>query len=359
VTSTAAVSVIVPVYNGERFLADALDSLLAQTFTDFIVLVVDDGSTDGTAQILSRYTDRRVRVIQSTARLGAAGARNRGLDLADTRYVAFFDSDDVAHPQRLEIQTAFLRAHPDVQLVASRVAVIDERGFPTGAVWGYEWPADAIRSAMLFANGLATSTVVVERALIQNDRFNAALDPADDYDMWLRLLDRGCGACLPDLLVQYRAHPASLLHTRQDVTEDRVRRIMRDRLARLGVVPTIAELDVHRDLGMARPEGTAPALAAVAGWLKKLDEANARSRVYPAGVFRRVLARHWLAACDAAARGGAWDAWPSILCSPFTRQLALSAPACREIARLPWRTARGFVRRRWPRAGAAARALVQ
>jgi hypothetical protein len=212
---------------------------------------------------------------------------------------------------------------------------------------------------MLFANGLATSTVVVERALIQNDRFTAALDPVEDYDMWLRLLDRGRVACLRDLLVQYRAHPASLMHTRQEATEDGVRRIARGRLARLGVVPTIAELDVHRDLGMARPEGTAQALAAVARWLKRLDGANALSHVYPIGVFRRVLAHHWLAACDAAARGGAWDAWPSILASPLTRQLAVSAPDGRELARLPWRTARGFVRRRWPRAGAAARALVQ
>ena len=354
---TAAVTVIMPVYNGERFLAGALDSVLAQTFTDFIVLVLDDGSTDHTAQILSRYTDRRVRVIRNGARLGAAGARNRGLDLADTRYVAFLDSDDVAYPQRLETQIAFLRAHPDVQLVASRVAIIDAAGVATGAVWGHTGPADAIPPAMLFANGLATSTVVVERALIQDDRFNAALDPVEDYDMWLRLLDRGRPVCLPDLLVQYRVHSASLMHTRQEVTEDGVRRIVRDRLARLGVVPTAAELEVHRDLGMDRLRGSAPALAAVDRWLKTLDEANGRSRVYPAGIFRRVLAHHWLAACDAAARGGAWDAWSSILCSPFTRQLALRAPG--KLARLPWRTARGFVRRRWPRAGASARAFVQ
>jgi glycosyltransferase involved in cell wall biosynthesis len=356
--ASAAVSVIMPVHNGERFLAEALDSVLAQTFADFVVIVLDDGSTDGTAQILSRYADRRLRVIRNTVRIGAAGARNRGLDLADTRYVAFFDSDDVAHPQRLEIQTAFLRAHPDVHFVASRVSVIDERGVPTGAVWGHEWAADAIPSAMLFANGLATSTVLVERALMLNERFNQALDPVEDYDMWLRLLDRSRVACLRDLLVQYRVHPASLMHTRRQTTEDGVRRIARDRLARLGVVPTVAELDVHRDLGMARPEGTAQALAAVARWLKKLDDANAGSRVYPPSVFRRVLAHHWLVACNAAARGGAWDAWPAILGSPFTRQLAVSAPAGRELARLPWRTARGFVRRRWPRAGAAARALA-
>lgn len=355
--STAAVTVIMPVHNGGRFLADALDSVLAQTFTDFIVLVLDDGSTDNTAQILSRYVDRRLRVVRNEARLGAADARNRGLELAETRYVAFFDSDDVAHPQRLETQVAFLRAHLDVQLVASRVAIIDDGGAATGAVWGHTGGGDAIPSAMLFANCLATSTVVIDRALIQSDRFDTALQTAEDYDMWLRLLDRGRAACLPDVLVQYRAHPASLMHTQQEITEAGVKRIVGDRLARLGIVPTIAELEIHRDLGMDRPQGSARSVAAVDRWLTKLDEANVRWRVYPTTVFRRVLAHHWLAACETAARGGAWDAWPSILGSPFTRRLALRAP--RKLARLPWRTALGFVRRRWPRAGASARAVVR
>lgn len=351
-----AVTVIMPVHNRERFVAEALDSLLAQTFEDFLVILVDDASTDGTAQILRGYSDRRVRILLNPDRLGVAGARNRALAVTDTRYVAFLDSDDVALPRRLEIQMAFLRAHDDVQLVASRVAVIDEGGSPTGTVWGHDAGDDAIPSSMLFTNSLATSTIVVERNLLREERFDASLNPGEDYDMWLRLLDRGRAACLPDVLVRYRVHPGSLMHT-AGAAEECLQRIARARLTRLGIAPTTAELETHRDLGSGRPRGTARDLAAVGRWLEKLDHANAAVHLYRSDVFRGVLARHWLAACDAAARGGAWDAWPLIVQSRFTRRSFVSSHARRPWLALPWRTVRGLVRRRWPAFGPAVRAL--
>ena len=105
------VSVVIPAYNRERYLADAVDSVLAQTFTDFELLIVDDGSRDRTVEIAKSYRDPRIRLVRHERNRGVAAARNTGVAEARGAYVAFLDSDDVAYPDRLARQVAFLDAH--------------------------------------------------------------------------------------------------------------------------------------------------------------------------------------------------------------------------------------------------------
>jgi hypothetical protein len=359
------VTVIMPAHNGARFIAAAIDSVLAQTFDDFALIVVDDASTDETAAIVSRYDDRRLSMVREPSRLGAAGARNRALDLVRSPYVAFLDCDDVAHPRRLQTQLSCFRRRADrVRFVASRVAIVDEMGRPTGDIWGHAGASEAIAGTMLFTNCIALSSVLVERALIADERFDGTLNAVEDFDLWTRLLDRldnlegGRIVCLPEPLVHYRVHSASLTHTSAATMEEPLRQIAAARLARLGLTPSTAELDLHRALGSGRIEGTTSFLTAVAEWLQKLQSSNAAAKVYDVRAFRSVLAHQWLRVCDAAARGGAWGAWPHILRSRMTARLLADSSSRSELRRLPWRTARGFVRRRWPHAGPALRAGV-
>jgi glycosyltransferase involved in cell wall biosynthesis len=346
-----------PVHNGDRFVADALDSVLAQSFRDFAVLVIDDASTDRTGQVLRRFTDCRVRVIRSHEQLGPAGARNVGLEEAQSRYVAFVDSDDVAARRLLEAQVGYLQAHREVKLVATRVAVVDENGQPTGALWGHEGDPGTIAPSMLFANRLATSSIAVDRAFIRDERFDRTLPVASDYDMWLRLLGRGQVACLPDVLVHYRSHAANLSHTRSAAAEGSLRRIARVALARLGIEPSEEEVDIHRALGAARPSGTASFLEAAQQWLADLDCANTATGSYDRERFRRVLRARWLDACEAAAADGCWSAWPRILGSPLSRGLMLDSSTVPRLTRLPWRLIRGSVRQWLPSLGPAVRAM--
>ena len=350
---TASVTVIMPVCNGERFVGEALDSLWVQTFRDFVVLAVDDASTDGTQDVLRACTDPRLRVVRNGQRLGPAGARNRGLELVDTQLVAFFDSDDIAERHKFDVQMTFIGRRPEVQMLGARVAVIDEQGHRTGAVWGYEGDERDLAATMLFTNGLATSTLVIRRDLVGAERFDATLAVASDYEMWQRLLHRGAAVSLPDLLVRYRIHPANLTQQRRELSEECHVRIARGQLARLGIQPSATEIDVHRRLGCLRPEGKAPFVAATSRWLDELAAANRTRRLYNTDAFGRVLQRYWLATCDAAAWGGCWDAWPTIARSPLTRQLLRDGTTGRSVARLPWRTLRGYVRRRWPCVGVA------
>src|SRR5688500_3733490 len=125
-----AVSVIMPVYNGERFLRDAVDSILRQTYRNFELIVVDDGSTDGTSQVLDRYQDqdRRVRVHRHERNGGIVAARNQGCRLAQGRFIAVMDADDISIPERLARQIAFLEANPDIVAVGGWVCTISENG---------------------------------------------------------------------------------------------------------------------------------------------------------------------------------------------------------------------------------------
>src|SRR5687768_3609783 len=110
------VTVLMPVYKGERHIAEAIDSVLAQTFRDFELLIVNDGSTDGTAAIVKAYNDQRI-VLLSRPNGGVSAALNTGLEQARGEYIARFDADDVCYPHRLQVQYDFLRSHPDYVMV--------------------------------------------------------------------------------------------------------------------------------------------------------------------------------------------------------------------------------------------------
>jgi glycosyltransferase involved in cell wall biosynthesis len=342
---SAAVTVIMPVRNGERFVGAAVDSILAQTFTDFCLLAIDDASTDGTAGILCRYADPRLQVIRLTSRGGPAAARNAGLDAARSPLVAFFDSDDVAAPNRLDAQVTWLRAHPASGLLAGHVALIDEAGRRTGAVWGYDSDPDLIAPTLLFRNPLATSTVMVTRAAVGDERFDPALAIASDYDMWLRIGDRTSIACLPDLLAEYRDHAANVSHTDRPGAEICLETIARRRLARLGIEPSVAELRLHRQLGAGRVEGNEDFLRTSGAWLSKLERANDAAPSFPRATFRRVLAHEWLSVCEAAARDLGCRAWGQMGRSPLTRQIFREPSVRPRLARIPWRSLKTSLRR--------------
>ncbi len=248
---TPPIAVITPVRNGERFIKQTLDSILAQTFRDFVVVVVDDASTDGTRAILDGYTDPRIQVIHSDCALGAAGARNRALDQVRSRYVAFCDSDDISDPQRFERQYQFLEAHPHVQFLAGAVAVIDENGTPTGVVWGRHRD-DLIAPSLLFGNCFATSSVMVRRVLVGDTRMDQRLCPVEDYDFWTRIVDRDGAQVLSEVVAYYRTHAAGITSTLSANTRRSLEEIARRQLVRIGVRPTAEELQVHLRLGQRK-----------------------------------------------------------------------------------------------------------
>jgi hypothetical protein len=207
------VSVVIPVWNGERYLKQAIESILAQDFADFELIVVDDGSTDGSAKVARSFADDpRVKVLTQT-NAGVVAARNAGLSAASAKFVAFLDADDIAKPTRLSKQLAYLQARPDVALVGSHITYFDDG---KGLLRTQEFPigAPAVALALEAGNPLAQPAVMLRKSMVlavggYRDAFRLG---AEDYDLWLRLVERHPLDNLPEVLTLYRIHPESLTH---------------------------------------------------------------------------------------------------------------------------------------------------
>src|SRR5690606_37374672 len=126
------VTVLLAVHNGERYIQEAIDSILAQTFGDFELLIVNDGSTDATRDLVLSYSDDRIRLVDNDHNIGLPKSLNRGLRLAKGRYIARLDADDISEPDRLAAQVSFLQANPDVAMVGSWYRKIDGEGNTLG-----------------------------------------------------------------------------------------------------------------------------------------------------------------------------------------------------------------------------------
>lgn len=202
------ISVLMPVRDGERYLGAALASLAQQSLGDFEVIVVDDGSVDGTAAMLAAAAARDPRLrIDRQAGQGVSAALNRALALAQGRFLARLDADDIARPERFAAQAAYLETHPRVAAVGGGYEEIDQDDRPLRAVRPPTEPA-RIRAILPRTNCIAHPTVMMRRdAILAVGGYRPAFDGAEDYDLWLRLLERWDLANLPELLLGYRRHP--------------------------------------------------------------------------------------------------------------------------------------------------------
>ncbi|MHB1568010.1 MAG: glycosyltransferase family 2 protein [Solirubrobacteraceae bacterium] len=203
------VSVVMPVRDGAEHLEDAARSILSQTLTDLELVIVDDGSRDGTRDVMARLRDRdrRVTVVATSGRSGIAHALNEGCAAARGRYLARLDADDISLPTRLEQQVLLLNASHEIGIVGGQMIATDLVGKD---LWQATYPIDdhAIRSMAESANPFGGSTVTMRRDVFEAcGGHRESLRYAEDYDLWMRMLERCRGANLAEPVVLYRVHP--------------------------------------------------------------------------------------------------------------------------------------------------------
>jgi glycosyltransferase involved in cell wall biosynthesis len=206
--SKELVSVIVPVYNGEEFLADALSSIRAQDYQPVETIVVDDGSTDSSAAIAERFPEV---VLLRCEHGGPAAARNAGLQVARGAYIGFLDADDIASPNKLSLQVAYLRRNPDAGCVLAHQEVVVREGL-TPPPWVDRWRELAQAGVPDSLDGLLTiiqplSAVLRRDVALAAGPFDASLTPSDDFDWIIRVRDLGIRIdAIPDVVMTRRVH---------------------------------------------------------------------------------------------------------------------------------------------------------
>ncbi len=208
------VSVVMPVYNGERFLREAINSILNQTFGDFEFVIIDDASRDRTWQILAEYAakDPRLVLAQNQHNSGVVMSRNHGLALARGEYIAVQDADDISHPERLALQIDYLETHPHIGAVGAAAQRIDDRG-KILSLWSVPTEHRIIQAHLLFTSPIAHSTLTARHRLVkQLGGYRSGLDSVEDYDLFWRLSCISLLSALTRPLVSYRSlgHPQRL-----------------------------------------------------------------------------------------------------------------------------------------------------
>ncbi|MBW4616220.1 MAG: glycosyltransferase [Desmonostoc vinosum HA7617-LM4] len=199
------VSIIIPAYNAMNYLPDALESVLQQTFTDFEVLIIDDGSSDNLVQWAGELANSQVRLIVQKKQ-GVAVARNTGIANAKGEYIAFLDADDLWKPTKLEKQVCYLDNHPDIGLVHTNMVLINQEGKSSGRVMKSHAEGDALKQ-LLEKNTITTSSVIVRNCCLTNiGDFDISLRYSQDWDMWVRIAARYRFAVIKEPLVCYRQH---------------------------------------------------------------------------------------------------------------------------------------------------------
>ena len=203
------ITVLMPVYNAEKFLREAIDSILNQTFKDFEFLIINDASTDKSKQIILSYHDSRIRYCENKINLGVAKTLNKGLKISKGEYIARMDADDISLPDRLEKQVEFMNKNQNVGLLGSSWYVIDEAGKKIQFSQAYKGK----QSVHFMCHG---SVMIRKMCFKKTGFYRDLLEPAEDYDLWLRFSENYEVTNLEARLYKYRVHNNSISLTRKE-----------------------------------------------------------------------------------------------------------------------------------------------
>lgn len=310
------VTVLMPVYNGEKYLNEAIDSIIAQTYVNYEFLIINDGSKDRSIEIIQSYNDPRIRLINNEQNLGLVATLNKGLDLARGEYIARMDQDDISFPYRLERQVAFMDCNPEIGICGTWVETFGgkNRGF-------LRHPAhsDSIKANLFFDSFLAHPTVVMRAKMLKLYKLKYDLSHlcAEDYGLWVRCSFLFALANIPEVLLKYRISPTSIGQTQGDRQRETVLHIHKGNINRLGIMLDDECFAIHRIAAFPMARITDPQLIRkIENWLVTLREANLRNLTYPEPEFSRVIAKQWFSVCCASTDLGMWtwmEFWQSSL----------------------------------------------
>lgn len=237
--SKPLVSVVLPIYNAEEYLSQAIESILSQTLENFELILINDASTDKTLQIINKFKrkDSRIVLINNQKNLQMAESLNLAISQSGSDLIARMDQDDIAFPNRLEVQYAFMRAHPKVSVVGNDIIIIDEDGKVTGKRT-YPTSSEGLKKILFRYSAFAHPTVMFRKTPFQKIKgYNPAKHPCEDIDLWFRLGKEYEFASIPNFLLRYRVSIASGSHKNLIDTEFKGLKIKIEAMKKYGYRP--------------------------------------------------------------------------------------------------------------------------
>lgn len=230
------ISVLMPAYNAEKYIAQAIESILGQTFGDFEFIIINDCSKDRTEEIILSYHDPRIVYLKNEQNLGVAVTLNKGLAAATGKYIARMDADDISLPERLEKQVAYLEANEDIAVLGTNVESFNEFGtISTG--WSATDP-EQMKVDLLFACGLAHPSVMMRTEAIRElGGYDPEFNGLEDYELWCRVLEKHSITTMPDVLLRYRIHGSQVTQNPSARYLEFLRKLKTRQIRQLGIEP--------------------------------------------------------------------------------------------------------------------------
>jgi len=304
---TDFISIILPVFNGEKFLKEAVKSILSQTFPNFELIIIDDGSTDNSVEIIKSFNDDRIKLLSNWKNEGLIFSLNRGLSIVTGKYIARMDADDIAHPDRLKIQFEFMESNPDVDICGTwilRFGSLLRRGL-------LKLPCrnDEIKASLLFYNPLVHPSVIFKREFIVKNRLKYSNDfkGAEDYNMWVEMIASSAKtANIPESLLRYRTSDLSIsgnIFFNQQRLEERFKLVSEiQRKLFIAVFPRVKfKPEIHSLIYKMKFHTEflkIDDVKDIADWLNELKEFNRLSKYCDVVIFDKVIAEIFYDVCS-------------------------------------------------------------
>ena len=296
--SSPIASILVPVYNAERFLGTLVDSVRAQSYTNWELILVDDQSSDGSKHIMERLAseDRRVVCKYNNRNLGPSATLNRAANAATGALLFRLDADDTMAPKRLELQINYLGQHPSVGLLGSFYVNVDQYGRKGSLVSTPIIGGEALKAKFLFSNAMGHSTVVYQADVFRRiGGYDETLRASLDYDLLGRMSRITECAILPKVLIYYATHGSNITTVKAGLQLANAAHVQRMLLAEYGFVGTEDQLKQHVEMTLAMPLNHSrneyiEFLLASRNWLRELGRQNASKKIFHPAAFDRVTA---------------------------------------------------------------------
>lgn len=290
-------SIIMPVFNTEPFIKEAVGSLVNQTFSDFELIIVNDGCTDRSIEIVKEFKDPRIRILTNEVNSGIVFSRNRGTKAALGKYIAPFDADDIARKDKFEKQIRFLEKHPKFGMIGSWAELIGENGEPLKKKWKINAPPERIPAILLFRNYFVQSAMVIRREVMPEGNYSSGYDVVEDYKMWVEITRKYKSWNYPDYLVKYRIHSKSITNLEVQKMAERDSRIFDYAYKALDLTLTAKQKTLLLSLKNAYKLNSAGEIRELENFLLYILEKNMELKSFNHNELVKVAFNRYLKAC--------------------------------------------------------------
>ncbi|CAA6819082.1 MAG: Glycosyl transferase family 2 [uncultured Sulfurovum sp.] len=290
------ISVVMSVYNAEVYLDEAIESILNQTYKSFEFIIINDGSTDKSLDIIEKYADKDNRIVLiNRENRGLPYSLNEGILLAKGKYIARMDADDISLPSRLEEQVSFMGNNPEIGVCGTAVLNLS-----TGSSWILSSTDKMLKSELLFSTVFAHPTVMMNKALLLENQlfYNETFLQSQDFELWIRLADYTKFANLKIPLLRYRILEDSITRQANRKIEERYKRIksiFEKSLKKLGIQNSEEENRLHFNLSVnSRIEENNIEFSVLKKYFQKIIEGNKQKNIFDDTELLKVLGKKWL-----------------------------------------------------------------